>query len=282
MIGSTTRYGRRKVLLKTILYIILFIGGFLMIYPFIWMIINSFRTNFNLMTAPLAIFDKDFNLQNYIDVFTRLKLGRAFINSIVVSGTITLFVLFTSTIAGFLFAKFKFKGKDVLFMYILGTLMAPIYVIVIPLFILINKLNLIDNLMGIFIPFLIHAFGIFLMQQFIMGIPDSLIDAARIDGATDFGIYFRVILPLTMPAISVLGILIFLWSWDEFLWPLVVVHSESVKTIPIMLSVFTQAEAKLPGPSLAASTIVIIPVLIIYFFFQRNFIKGLSMTGLKY
>ena len=279
---SAKRQHTKKTIYKTIIYVVLFIGGFIMIYPLLWMIINSFRTNFNLMTAPLVLFDPDYNLQNYIDVFGRLKLGRAFVNSLLVSSVITFFVLFSSSISGFLFAKFKFRGKEAIFMYALGTLMAPIYVILIPLFLLVSKLNLLDTLAAIFLPFLINAFGIFLMRQFIMGIPDSLIDAARIDGASDFGIYFRIIVPLTMPAISVLGILVFLWSWDEFLWPLVVVHTDTTKTIPIWLTVFTQAEAKLPGPSLAASTVVIIPVLIIYFIFQRNFLKGLSMTGLKY
>ncbi len=279
---SAKRQHTKKTIYKTIIYVVLFIGGFIMIYPLLWMIINSFRTNFNLMTAPLVLFDPEYNLQNYIDVFGRLKLGRAFVNSLLVSSVITFFVLFSSSISGFLFAKFKFRGKEAIFMYALGTLMAPIYVILIPLFLLVSKLNLLDTLAAIFLPFLINAFGIFLMRQFIMGIPDSLIDAARIDGASDFGIYFRIIVPLTMPAISVLGILVFLWSWDEFLWPLVVVHTDTTKTIPIWLTVFTQAEAKLPGPSLAASTVVIIPVLIIYFIFQRNFLKGLSMTGLKY
>jgi len=282
MRATITSYHRRRLVYRIILYIILGIGGFIMIYPFLWMIINSFRSNFNLMTAPLTIFDPEASLENYVMAFGRLKLGRAFLNSVIVSAVITVFVLFTSSISGFLFAKFRFKGKEALFMYVLGTLMAPIYVILIPLFRLVNAMGLLDTLAAIFVPFLIHAFGIFLMRQFIAGIPDSLIDAARIDGASDFGIYVRLILPLTMPALSVLGILIFLWSWDELLWPLVVVHSDASKTIPVWLTVFTQAEAKLPGPSLAASTVVIIPVLIVYFFFQRNFIKGMTMTGLKY
>jgi len=282
MRATITSYHRRRLAYRIILYIILGIGGFIMIYPFLWMIINSFRSNFNLMTAPLTIFDPEASLENYVMAFGRLKLGRAFLNSVIVSAVITVFVLFTSSISGFLFAKFRFKGKEALFMYVLGTLMAPIYVILIPLFRLVNAMGLLDTLAAIFVPFLIHAFGIFLMRQFIAGIPDSLIDAARIDGASDFGIYVRLILPLTMPALSVLGILIFLWSWDELLWPLVVVHSDASKTIPVWLTVFTQAEAKLPGPSLAASTVVIIPVLIVYFFFQRNFIKGMTMTGLKY
>jgi multiple sugar transport system permease protein len=282
MQGTITSYHRRRIVFRIILYIVLGIGGFIMIYPFLWMIINSFRSSFNLMTAPLTVFDPAASLENYIMVFGRLKLGRAFLNSVIVSTIITVFVLFTSSISGFLFAKFRFKGKEALFMYVLGTLMAPIYVILIPLFRLVSAMGLLDTLAAIFVPFLIHAFGIFLMRQFIAGIPDSLIDAARIDGASDFGIYVRLILPLTMPALSVLGILIFLWSWDELLWPLVVVHSDATKTIPVWLTVFTQAEAKLPGPSLAASTVVIIPVLIVYFFFQRNFIKGMTMTGLKY
>jgi multiple sugar transport system permease protein len=267
---------------RTLLYVILSIGAFIFVFPFIWMLLSSFMTNAEITSSPLTVFPSSLYLQNYRIVFRDIPILRAFLNSIIVSSVVTFFVLFTSSLSGFMFAKMRFRGNNALFTYVLASLLFPTHVILIPLYLLVSKLKILDSYIGLALPFLISGFGIFLLRQFIYGIPTSLIEAARIDGGSDFKIYSRIILPLTKPVLSVLGILIFLWSYDEFFWPLVVVSSDKMKTLPLMLAHFTRAHGEHHGPSMAGSAIVVVPVLIVYVFFQRNFVKGMSMTGTKY
>ncbi|MCL5071495.1 MAG: carbohydrate ABC transporter permease [Actinobacteria bacterium] len=271
----------KRIAIKATLYVLLSIGALFMIFPFIWMILSSFKTSFEMMQIPLTFFPKVWTLENYKLVFEKLPVFRAFFNSLIVSSSITFLVLFTSSITGFIFAKMRFKGKELFFYYILLSLMVPIHLIIIPLYMVITKFGIVDTYMGLILPFAISGFGIYLLRSFIKGIPSELIEAAKIDGASDIRIYLNIILPLVKPILSVLAILIFLWSWDEFLWPLVVVSSNELKTVPLVLASFTMAEASYPAPSMAAASIVIIPVLIVYAFFQRNFVKGISLTGIK-
>lgn len=267
---------------RTFLHVLLSAGAFFFVFPFLWMIISSFMTNEEIIASPITLWPSSFYLGNFQDVFSEIPIGRAWLNSLIVSGIVTFSALFTSSIAGFMFAKMRFKGSNSLFILVLSSMLFPTHVILIPLFLLSSRLHLIDSYLGIILPFLISGFGVFLLRQFIYGIPNSLIDAARIDGASDFRIYIRIILPLTKPILSALGILIFVWTYDEFLWPLIVINSDSMKTVPIILGHFTRAHGSYPGASMAAATLVVIPVLIVYFIFQRNFIKGISMTGAKY
>ncbi|GAH51075.1 unnamed protein product, partial [marine sediment metagenome] len=177
---------------------------------------------------------------------------------------------------------FRFWGRDILFFIVLGSVMIPIQIVTIPLYFMVSKINIADTYIGLVLPFLINAFSIFLMRQFIYGIPSELIEAAKVDGATDWRIYFKIILPLVKPAIGVVGILSFLWTYDEFLWPLVVVRSNEMMTLPLILGRYAMSEGGvIPGPSLATATIVLAPLLIVYGFFQRFFVKGVSMTGIK-
>lgn len=269
-------------ILRVILHTFLVIGGLVMIFPFIWMIISSFKPSIEVISIPFKILPTKWTLSNYLQVFDELPMVRAYINSLIVSLLITFLVLFSSSAGGYLFAKLRFKGREPLFFFALASMMIPPQIGLIPLFFLVSKLHAANSYLGLVFPFAMSAFGIFLMRQFISGIPDSLIDAARIDGASDFIIYLKVILPMTKSAFSVLGILTFIWSWDEFLWPLVIISGNEMKTLPLVLGHFTQAESNFPGQSMAASALVIVPVLIVYAFFQRNFVKGMSMTGMKY
>jgi len=253
-----------------------------MIFPFIWMLISSFKPSIEVISIPFKFLPTKWTFSNYKEVLQTLPMLKGYINSLIVSTSVVCLVLLSSSTAGYLFAKLRFKGRESLFFFILASLMIPPQIGIIPLYFLISKLHLTNNYIGLIVPFAMSAFGIFLMRQFISGIPNSLIEAARIDGATDFQIFYKVILPLIKPALSVLGILSFLWSWDEFLWPLIVITQNNMKTLPIILGHFTQAEAKYPGQSMAAITLVIVPILIVYAFFQRYFVEGMSMTGLKY
>ena len=267
---------------KTVQHILLATGALIFVFPFLWMILSSFMTNEEVVASPITLFPSAFFLGNYKTVFAEIPIGRAWLNSLIVSGIVTFFVLFTSSLSGYMFAKMRFKGKNTLFTLVLSSMLFPTHVILIPLFLLASRLHLIDSYIGIVLPFLISGFGVFLLRQFIYGIPNSLIDAAKIDGASDFRIYMKIILPLTKPILSALGILIFVWTYDEFLWPLIVINSNEMKTVPVLLGHFTRAHGQYPGSSMAAASLVVIPVLIVYIIFQRNFIKGISMTGTKY
>jgi multiple sugar transport system permease protein len=280
-VQGMNRYRAVKFTEKFILHLVLMIGGLLMIFPLIWMVVSSFKPSLEVISVDFRFLPRTWTLRNYVRVFKEVKMARAYINSIVVSTAVTVLVLLSATASGYLFAKLRFRGRELLFFLVLASVMIPTQIVIIPLYILINKFGWIDKYQGLVFPFMMNAFGIFLMRQFMYGIPSDLIEAARIDGATDFRIYFSVIIPLVRSSIAVLGILSFLWTWDELLWPLVVVHGNEMKTLPLILAHFTQAEQQFPGESIAASTLVIGPVIIVYAFFQRHFVRGLSMTGLK-
>ncbi len=160
--------------------------------------------------------------------------------------------------------------------------MLPEYVIIIPLYLLVMRLGLLNTYAGLALPFLVDAFGVFLIRQFISTLPDSLIESARLDGASEMGIFTRIVVPLSTSSISVLAILVFLWNWDRFLWPIIITQTEQMRTVPVLLAYFNQGETNLPGAKMAACTMAILPVLVVYAMFQRNFIKGIAMSGLKY
>ena len=190
-------------------------------------------------------------------------------------------VLFTSSLAGFVFAKYRFWGKDFFFTMILATMMIPFQVIMIPAYLILVKLGLTDNLLGLIVPGATSAFGIFLMRQFVESIPSELIDAARIDGSSEFGIYTRIILPQMGAALATLGIFQFMGTWNDYLWPLIVITTTEKRTLPIMLSWYSTQHGTRYDLTMAASILVIIPVLIAYFIFQRWVVRGIALTGFK-
>ncbi len=275
------KYRVRRKIGQVVLHGVLLLGGILMIAPFVWMVLSSFKPSLEVINVEFGFFPKTWTFANYLRVFQEVSLGRGYFNSILIASGVTLSVLLSATAAGYLFSKLRFRGRDQLFVLTLASVMIPPHIVLVPLYTLMNRLQWINTYQGLAFPFLMSAFGIFLMRQFIRGIPNDLVEAARIDGASDFRIYWSVILPLVRSSMAVLGILTFLWNYDEFLWPLVVVHDNRMMTIPLILGHFTQAEAKFPGESMAACTLVVAPVLIVYAFFQSQFVKGMSMTGLK-
>ena len=275
------RYRARRFTSKFFLHLVLIILSLIMVFPLIWMVFSSFKPSLEVISTEFHLFPKTWTARNYTKVFDELKMGRGYLNSLIVAVSVTFFVLVSATAAGYLFSKLKFKGRDALFFAVLGSVMVPPQIVLIPLYLLISKFHWINSYQGLIFPFVMNAFGIFLMRQSMYGIPNDLLEAAHMDGASDFRIYFSVILPLVRSSIAVLGILIFLWTWDEFLWPLVAVSDNEMKTLPLLLAHFTQAEQRFPGESLAGATLVIGPVLVAYAFFQRHFVRGMSMTGLK-
>jgi multiple sugar transport system permease protein len=262
-----------KRLQQTIIFIIMAIGAIAMIAPFEWMLATSFSRSANVAMPRIPRFwPSDPSVFNYKVAITNLPLVRYYLNSLFVTTTSTLGYLFFSSLTGYAFAKGRFVGKSILFIILLTTLMIPFEVRMIPMYLLMRALIL---------PFISGGFGTFLMRQYISAIPDELIDAARIDGASELTIYTRIILPLCGPALAALTVLSALWRWNDVLWPLLVISDRSLYTITFGLATAGRSQGIFAGVALATSAIAILPLMVLYLFLQRYIIKGIMLTGLK-
>ena len=264
------------------LYIVLTAGVIAMIIPFIWMILGSFKTDAEIRRSPLGFLPEDPTLDNYVHLFGRLDFTTFFANSVIVALFVTLGNIVFSSMVGYALAKLDFAGKKVLFGLVLGTLMVPGVVTFVPLFVLTSNLGLVNSYPGLILPFLITPLGVFLMRQFILSLPDDIIEAARIDGASEWRIFLRVIMPLCGPAVATLTILTFLGSWNNFLWPLVVATSEEMYTLPVALALYSVGQnAAQYGLMMAGAVVVVVPVLAVFIALQRHFVQGIALTGIK-
>jgi multiple sugar transport system permease protein len=264
------------------LYLLLTVALVAVIAPFAWMVLGSFKGEGELRQVPPTWLPESASLDNYTQLFSKLNFGQYFTNSIVVAVVVTAGNLIFCSMLGYALAMLDFKGKKVIFTAVMGTLMIPGVVTFVPLFVLVANAGLIDTLPGLFLPFLVSPFGVFLMRQFILGLPKDLLDAGRVDGAGELRIFFRIILPLCGPALATLGILTFLGSWNNFLWPLVVAQSEDRYTLPVALALYSTGQNSTNyGLLLAGATVVIIPILVVFLIFQKRFIEGIATTGLK-
>lgn len=264
------------------LHLALTAGLILMVGPFVWMILGSFKTTSELRQLPPTWIPEDPTLANYRDLFDRLDFPRYFFNSTIVALAITAGNLLFCSMLGYALAKLDFPGKRVLFALMLGTLMVPAFVTFMPLFVLVSNMGMANTHAGLILPWVAGAFGAFLMRQFILGIPDELLDAARVDGAGEYTIFFRIVLPLCGPALATLGVLTFLTHWNSFLWPLVMASTEEMYTLPVALALFSigQQESNV-ALQMAGSVVVVLPVIVLFFAMQRYVIQGIATTGIK-
>ncbi|MCM0651038.1 carbohydrate ABC transporter permease [Clostridium swellfunianum] len=272
---------KRKISNKIILLLMLCIGALLVAVPFIWMIFSSFKTIDEFYLLPPKIFPKKFILDNYIELFKKGNFGLYYFNSIFVTVVQVIFNIFIVTMAGYGFAKYNFKGKKVLFMVILSTTMVPWVATIIPLYIMAYKANLVNTYAGLIIPGLADAFAIFLAKNFMETIPTALIEAARIDGAGEFKIFRKLVLPLVKPVIAVITINKFIGSWNAFQWPLLIVGSDKIRTLPLAVAKFSSQYYDAYNLKMAAACLAIIPVLAVYIAFQKYFVTGISLSGVK-
>lgn len=264
------------------LYVLLTVAVIAVAAPFIWMILGSFKTTTELRQTPPTLLPENATLDNYTQLFSRLSFGTYFLNSTIVAAVVTVGNLIFCSMLGYALAMLNFRGKRILFVAVLGTLMIPGVVTFVPLFVLVANAGLVDTLPGLFLPFLVAPFGVFLMRQFILGLPRDLLDAARVDGAGELRIFWQVILPLCGPALATLGILTFLGSWNNFLWPLVVAQTEDTYTLPVALALYSKGQnATNYGLLMAGATVVVVPILAVFLAFQRRFIEGIATTGIK-
>lgn len=259
------------------------LGAFFMLLPFAWMIVSSFMSAAEIMARPLRWLPAELQFHNYEALAKAIPIGNMYANSLVVTVSITLGVLLTSSLAGYGFAKFRFPGRDVLFVLVLATMMIPFFVVLIPIFFLVRQLGWMDNYLGLIVPNVVTAFGIFLMRQYMLSLPDELLDAARIDGASELAIYWRIALPLAGPALGALAILAFVYHWNSFLWPLVVIRSRDLATIPIGLNSLRvyASSPEVINLQMAGAALAIIPVVAVFAVLQRHFVRGIALTGIK-
>jgi len=280
-IESKKRKKRIELIKKIISYICLSVIGISMLLPFLWMISTSLKEPGAVFTYPPEWIPKPVVFKNYSEAWNAVPFGRFFINSIIVAVCITFGQLFTASLAGYAFARLEFPGKDKLFLAYLATMMIPGQVTMIPIFIVLKTLGWIDTYKALILPGMFTAYGTFMLRQFFLTIPKDLEEAAIIDGCSRFTIYLKIILPLSKPALATLGTFVFLGSWNDFMWPLIVTNSMEMKTLPIGLASFQGLYTTDWTLLMAASVIVLAPVLIVYIFNQRFFTKGIVMTGLK-
>jgi len=272
---------RRRLLGSALKYIVLAAGACIMVFPFIWMIIASLMTAGEIQLRPPVWLPASPQFSNYSELFQTIAMPRLYFNSLFTAAIIVGGVLLSSSLAGFAFAKYRFPGRELLFYIILATMMIPFFVTLIPVFFIVRQLGWIDSYQGLVVPGLTSAYGIFLMRQFIITLPDELIDAARIDGASELRIYWRIIIPLSKPALATLGTFTFIGAWNNFLWPLLVLNSRELMTLPLGINSMKSLYADNTNLLMAGTAVSVLPMLVVFIFLQRYFIQGIALTGLK-
>ena len=280
--AATARHEGRASRAGTILlYVVLSIGAVLMITPLAQMILTSLKTPAEALRIPPTLVPAHPTLDAYHTVLTEAPFLTWFRNSLVVALTVTSLTLFTSSLGGYIFSKFDFPGRNVLFTLLLATLMVPFPVILVPIYLITNQLHLLNTLFALIVPGTVSAFGIFLMRQFAAAVPNDLIDAARLDGAGEFQIYWQLILPQLRPALATLGIFTFMSSWNDYLWPLIAINDQDKMTLPLALTFFNSQHSARYDLEMAASVLIIGPIIIVFLFFQRQFVNAVALSGMK-
>jgi ABC-type glycerol-3-phosphate transport system permease component len=233
------------------------------------------------MKVPATIIPEKWIISGYVTVLTESPFFRWFFNSLIVSVAVTAIVDFTSALGGYIFAKFNFKLKNVLFIIILSTMMVPFQVTMIPTYLICGKLGILNSLFSLIIPSMVSGFGIFLSKQFIENVPNELIEAGRIEGAGEFCIFSKIIVPTIKPTIAALTIFTFMGKWNDYVWPLIAINNQEKMTVPLALDFFNTSRIMDYNSTISAGILVMLPVIVVYLIFQRQFIEGLTLTGMK-
>ncbi|WP_353944523.1 carbohydrate ABC transporter permease [Streptomyces sp. HUAS MG91] len=270
---------------KPLLYVVASLGLLVMAAPFLWMALSAFKTKKDLTASPPVWIPSEWTLKNFSDLLDQLDMPRYFLNSVIVAVLVTVCNLLFCSMLGYALAKLNFSGRSKVFGIVLAALMVPANLMVLPLFVLINQLNLLDTYAGLVLPFAAGAFGVFLMRQFMQSIPDELLEAARMDGAGEWYIFWRIVLPLVKPALATLTIFTFLGSWNNFIWPLIATNDPDKYTLPVALATFANDPNRTVGGGngmlMAGSLLVVLPVLIVFAVLQRHFTQGIATAGMK-
>lgn len=272
-----------KVFTDIVLYGFLILISLYMILPFFWMISSSFKPENEIFASPPILISRNMNLEAYKAVIVDGNILRVLLNTFLVAASATILRLFFCTLGGFGFAKYKFLGKGALFSILIATMVIPFSVTLVPLFVIMTRLDWTNTFLPLIVPGAASAFGIFFMRQYISSINDELLDAARIDGAGEFAIFIKIIMPMVSPGMISIGLIFFMGSWNDFLWPLVILKKPDLFTLPIAINQMIQSMIGRPvySQQMAAAVISIIPLMIIFLVFQRRFVQGITAGAIK-
>ena len=279
--GAGSGYRQRRKRIKRLgLHLVLITGSVVMLVPFAWMLSTSLKEPGDVFIYPPQWIPQPVRWENYQETVTVMPFGRFYLNSAIQAISVTALQLLTASLAAFAFARLRFRGRDALFLLYLATMMIPFPVTMIPNFVIMRYLNWIDTFRALILPPAFSAFSTFLLRQYFMSIPTEMDDAARVDGASSFRIWWQIILPLSGPALATLAIFTFLGQWNSFLWPLIVTNSEKMRTLPVGLATFQSQFSVQWHLLMAGSVIAVLPILVIYIAGQRWFVRGITLTGM--
>jgi len=278
---ATSRIGVRKLVGRTGIYVALIVSSIVMLVPFYWMVSTSLKVEADVFAYPPEWIPQPATLLHYAEVWTSLPFARFLFNSLFVAAMVTASNVFFSTIAGYAFAKLRFPGRDKLFFVLLLTLMVPFQVNLIPLYKMMDLFRWVDTYWALIVPSATSVFGLYLMRQYILSIPDELLDSARMDGCSEFGIFWRIVAPLALPGVATLAIFSFMGSWTSFLWPMIVTNSMNMRTLPVGIALLQEYHTTNWTQIMAGSTIAALPMIIVFLFMQRQFIEGLTAGAVK-
>ena len=277
----TTRAYLSRHLIDAACWLALVAGAVVMIFPIYWMFATAVRPHAEIFEAVARLVPSNFSWSNFDAVLTRYPVLTWVNNSVIIAAVAVVLTVFINLLCGYTFAKFRFPGRNMLFFAILGALMVPIQVILVPEFLIVSWLGLLNTHLGVILPRAAEAFGIFMVRQFMVSIPDELIEAARLDGVGEFAIFLRIVLPLSKPIIAVLVIFTFMWRWNDFAWPLVALTDRDMFTIPLGLNLLRGEVNPDWGNVMALALLSLMPMLVIFLAFQRYLVQGIASTGLK-
>ncbi|MBA7652939.1 L-arabinose transport system permease protein AraQ [subsurface metagenome] len=282
VITESTLIKTKTVGKRIFIYLVLIPLCIFMVLPYIWILITSLKTPAEVFTVPMIIFSRNMSLDNFKDVIIDKGALIRLWNTFFISFTATILKLFLCSLAGYGFAKFRFPGRNILFSVLIASMIVPFAVTLIPLYAMMLKFHWVDTFLPLIVPGAASAFGIFFMRQYIRSIPDELLDAARIDGCSEFSIYGRVILPVIMPGLTSLGLIFFMLTWNDFLWPLVILKTPENQTLPVMIATLSGlSETNMYPFQMAVAVISITPLIAIFLIFQRRFTEGIAFGAVK-
>ncbi len=270
-----------KFIKKLAALLVLLFLLFIILYPFVWMLVTSFKAEADIVSWPPKLFSGEFGLESYRSIWERIPFLTYYKNTLIFALAVTLISLSFDTMAGYAFARMNFKGKNIMFLMVMGTLMVPYQVIMVPLFVEVYKLNLINTYLGMILPRATNAFGIFMMRSFFISLPKGLEEAGRIDGAGEFRIFWKIMLPQCKSAVISLFIFHFMYQWNDLLYPLIMTTDGSKTTLPAGLASFMGTHVVEYGVIMAGACLSILPILIVYLFAQKQFVQGIAMSGMK-
>jgi multiple sugar transport system permease protein len=271
----------RRRLTSVVIHVVLVVGAVLTLVPLVWMVSASLMPTGEASAFPPALLPSHVTLEHYRALFSSLNLGRCLLNSTVIATTATAFCLLLTSMAGYAFARLRFAGRDRIFSSLLAGMVIPAQVAMLPLFLELKSLGLVNTYLGVLIPYLAPIFGIFMVRQYAMAVPTDLLDAARVDGAGELWVYWHVVLPLCRPILVTLGVFVFMGTWNDFMWPLIALTDDRLYTLPVALANLVGEHAQDTELMMAGSVLTVLPVLVLFMALQRHYIEGITAGGVK-